>query len=114
MIKKFSNQVEVWTKYGLFLMKNNRYKTARGLMQRSLQCLTKTQRKMKCVSELVWNLLIDVEVISKFALLEFKYGEMERGCTIFENLLSSYPRRIDLWSIYIDMLIKHKELDRVR
>ena len=53
-------------------------------------------------------------MISKFAQLEFKYGEMGRGCTMFENLVSSYPRRIDVWSVYIDMLIKQKELERVR
>ena len=58
--------------------------------------------------------LLDVDVISKFAQFEFKYGEMERGCTMFESLLSSYPRRVDLWSIYIDMLIKKTELERVR
>lgn len=38
--------------------------------------------------------------------MEFKYGEVERGRTIFEGMMSNYPKRVDLWSIYIDMEVK--------
>jgi rRNA biogenesis protein RRP5 len=50
---------------------------------------------------------LDVEMINKFGQLEFKYGDQERAKTLYEKLLSSYPKRTDLWSIYIDMLIKY-------
>ena len=56
----------------------------------------------------------DVEVLSKFAQLEYKMGEPERGKTMFENILSSYPKRTDLWSVYIDMTIKMADLSDVR
>ena len=56
----------------------------------------------------------DVELISKFAQMEFKLGEPERGKTMFENILSTYPKRTDLWSIYIDMVTKLKEIDAAR
>jgi rRNA biogenesis protein RRP5 len=46
-------------------------------------------------------------MINKFGQLEFKYGDKERAKTLYEKLLSSYPKRTDLWSIYIDMLIKY-------
>jgi rRNA biogenesis protein RRP5 len=52
-------------------------------------------------------LLLDVEMINKFGQLEFKYGDKERAKTLYEKLLASYPKRTDLWSIYIDMLIKY-------
>ena len=55
-----------------------------------------------------------MEVISKFAQMEFKTGEAERGKTMFENVLSSYPRRTDLWSVYIDMVIKLGQHQQVR
>lgn len=61
-----------------------------------------------------YALKLDVDIISKFAQLEFKGGEPERGKTMFESLLSSYPRRIDLWSVYIDMMIKLGESKAVR
>lgn len=57
---------------------------------------------------------LDVETISKFAQMEFKHGEPERGRTIFEGLLSSYPKRIDIWSVYVDMEIKAGDQEIIR
>jgi len=45
-------------------------------------------------------------VVSKAALLEYQYGSVERGRSVFEGLLDSYPKRTDLWSVYIDAHIK--------
>ena len=56
----------------------------------------------------------DIEVISKFAQMEFKFGEAERGKTMFENLVSSYSKRTDLWMVYIDMLIKIADFEATR
>jgi rRNA biogenesis protein RRP5 len=55
-----------------------------------------------------------VKTISKFAQLEFKHGEPERGRTIFEGIMTTYPKRIDLWSIYVDMEIKVGDVAVVR
>lgn len=46
--------------------------------------------------------------------MEFKIGDPERGRTLFEGLLAKYPKRTDLWSIYLDMEIKAGELDMIR
>ena len=56
----------------------------------------------------------DVDAISKFAQFEFQYGEYERGATEFESLVSTYPKRVDLWSVYIDMMLKKGEVKKVR
>lgn len=48
-----------------------------------------------------------MDVISKFAQLEFQLGDAERAKAIFETTLSIYPNRTDVWSVYIDMTIKH-------
>ena len=56
----------------------------------------------------------DVSLISKFAQLEFRHGEPERGRTMFESLLSSYPKRVDLWSVYVDVVLKTGDAQRVR
>lgn len=42
----------------------------------------------------------------KFAQLEYKEGSQERGRTMFEGILSSYPKRIDVWNVYIDLEIQ--------
>ena len=51
---------------------------------------------------------------SKFAQIEFRYGECERGKTMFETILANYPKRTDLWSVYADQLTKTGDLDSAR
>ena len=48
------------------------------------------------------------------AQMEFRHGDVERGRTIFENLISSFPKRTDVWSIYIDMLVQLERFDEAR
>jgi len=55
-----------------------------------------------------------VKTTSKFAMFEFRKGDRERGRTIFESLLSSYPKRIDLWNVLIDLEIKSDDIASVR
>ena len=33
---------------------------------------------------------------------------------MFESLVTSYPRRTDLWSVYVDMLVKSKQISQAR
>ena len=47
--------------------------------------------------------------MTTFAKLEYKSGSAERGRTIFERILSAYPRKIDVWCQYVDMETKHSE-----
>jgi rRNA biogenesis protein RRP5 len=35
--------------------------------------------------------------------LEYKYGDSERGKTLFEGIIDSHPKRWDMWSVYMDM-----------
>lgn len=46
-----------------------------------------------------------LETVSKFAILEFKHGTVERGRTMFEGIVSSYPKRVDMWNMYLDQEI---------
>jgi rRNA biogenesis protein RRP5 len=57
-----------------------------------------------------------IEVTSRFAQLEYRSpnGDMERGRTVFEGLLSSFPKRIDLWNVLLDLEIKGGGSEQVR
>ena len=55
-----------------------------------------------------------MQVITQAALLEFKSGSVERGRGIFEGVLRNYPKRLDLWSVYLDQEIKAGEQPRIR
>ncbi|KAJ6108913.1 hypothetical protein N7512_008750 [Penicillium capsulatum] len=73
----------------------------RGLLARALQSLpTHTH----------------IETTSKFGQLEFRSanGDVERGRTVFEGLLSSFPKRIDLWNVLLDLEIKVGDAEQVR
>lgn len=74
---------------------------ARGLLARALQSLPQHTH---------------IETTSKFAQLEFRSanGDIERGRTVFEGLLSSFPKRIDLWNILLDLEIKAGDAEQVR
>ena len=46
-------------------------------------------------------------MISKYGMLEFKHGAPENGRTMFEGIVNNYPKRMDIWSIYMDMEVKY-------
>ena len=56
----------------------------------------------------------DIATIVQFALHEFRYGEPQRGQTMLESILTNYPKRSDLWSVYLDMMIKQGNAEPVR
>ncbi|VDN00327.1 unnamed protein product [Thelazia callipaeda] len=56
----------------------------------------------------------NVLVLSRFAQLEFKFGDMEQSKTIFESVLNSFPKKTDVWTVYIDLLTKSGRIDDAR
>jgi len=92
MARKFSKEPEAWALLGKhFFAAKKDLKEARFTLQRALQNLDKKNH---------------VELSSRFGVLEFKHGESERGKSIFENIISNFPRRLDQWNVYIDMVTK--------
>ncbi|KAK7010129.1 protein RRP5 [Biomphalaria glabrata] len=99
MTHKYKHEKLLWKSYGHFLFKSGKVDIARSVLQRAIHVLDKRDH---------------VEVIIKFATLEFSHGDIERGCTIFENLIASYPGRTDLWSVYVDMMVKSGDIAGAR
>ena len=58
--------------------------------------------------------ILDLKTISKFAQLEYRLGEPERGKTLFEGIVDSHPKRWDLWSVYIDMEVGQNDIQSMR
>ncbi|XP_050397889.1 protein RRP5 homolog [Patella vulgata] len=99
MVKRFHTDKQIWMNFVQFCFRNNRLDTGRKLLQRSFKCLEKKEH---------------VEMISKVAQMEVKFGDGERGRTMYENLVANYPKRLDLWSVYIDMVRILGDFDGVR
>ena len=45
--------------------------------------------------------------------LSSRYGDPERGKTLFETILSNFPRRTDVWSVYVDQVSRVSVYDDV-
>jgi rRNA biogenesis protein RRP5 len=96
---KLRADANIWLGYSGLLFACNKLDEARKLYQQALRSLEPK---------------LHVEMARKFAQLEFKYGSVERGKTLFENMITNYPRRTDIWSVYIDVCIKYGDTDQAR
>lgn len=102
MIKKFSQSPSVWYNYAHFLHYTlSAPDRARALLPRATQSLP-THNHL--------NLTI------KFAALEFHSpnGSPERGRTMFEGLLSTFPKRLDLWNQLLDLELQQNDVEIIR
>ncbi|KII94182.1 hypothetical protein PLICRDRAFT_122174 [Plicaturopsis crispa FD-325 SS-3] len=97
--KKFGQSSKVWTLFGEHYLRRGQHEDARKLLPRCLQSLDKRKH---------------LKTISKFAQLEYKLGDPERGKTIFEGIVDSHPKRWDLWSIYMDMEAGQSDIQSLR
>ncbi|KAI0971798.1 hypothetical protein F4678DRAFT_431980 [Xylaria arbuscula] len=89
--KKFgASSPDVWYNYAHWLHAvQNEPDRARGLLSRATQALPDHAR---------------LPLMTKFATLEYNSpnGSAERGRTMFEGLIASFPKRFDLWSQLLD------------
>jgi rRNA biogenesis protein RRP5 len=89
--RKFAQSQKVWLALLTFMYGQNDLEGGRKTLPKCLAALPRRKHPL---------------VVSKAALLEYQQGSAERGRSIFEGLLDSYPKRTDLWSVYIDAHIK--------
>ncbi|XP_060864639.1 protein RRP5 homolog [Metopolophium dirhodum] len=97
--RKFSDSIEAYIHCATVYFKKNKSGKARFILQKALSTLPTESH---------------VSMISQFALVENSNGSPEEAQTLFEHVLTCYPSRIDIWSVYIDMLIKSNRIDLAR
>ncbi|KAI4332058.1 hypothetical protein L6164_016997 [Bauhinia variegata] len=98
MTKKFKHSCKVWLRRVQILLKQNQDEI-QSTVRRALLSLPKHKH---------------IKFISQTAILEFKAGVPDRGRSLFEGILREYPKRTDLWSVYLDQEIQHKDADVIR
>ena len=102
--KSFTPTPTLWLSYASFLLSTLQPPSparAHALLQRATQSVPESQHRY---------------LTSKFAALEFKSanGDPERGRTLFEGLLDVWPKKGDLWDMYLSLEIAHGDQDKVR
>lgn len=102
LVKKFSQSPKVWENYSHFLHTlHSAPDRARALLPRAIQSLPSSTH---------------LPLTLKFASLEFKSsnGSPERGRTMFEGILSTYPKRLDIWNQLLDLEIQQGDKGIIR
>ncbi|KAF4626997.1 hypothetical protein G7Y89_g11155 [Cudoniella acicularis] len=102
LVKKFSQSPAVWNNYAHFLMNTlSAPDRARALLPRAIQSLPPHTH---------------LNLTLKFASLEFhsSSGSPERGRTMFEGLLSTFPKRLDIWNQLLNLEIQQADKDIIR
>ncbi|KAF4679012.1 hypothetical protein FOZ63_001245, partial [Perkinsus olseni] len=95
--EKFGHSKKVWMKYLEFLYSTGKLSEARqNCLPRALRLTDRRKHSL---------------IATRAAKLEYKYGTVERGKTIFESLLASQPKRLDIWSVYLDEHINANKED---
>jgi rRNA biogenesis protein RRP5 len=102
--KSFTPDPALWLSYATFLMTTLRPASpdrARLLLPRATQSVPSSQHRY---------------LTQKFASLEFKLenGDPERGRTIFEKLVSTWPKKWDVWDVYLSLEVSHGGTENVR
>ena len=101
-LKRHTQSPDLYINYATFLMTELASPDrARALLPRAMQALPSHTH---------------LGLTSKFAQLEFTtpHGSPERGRTIFETLLSQWPKRLDLWNILLDLEMRKGDKEIIR
>lgn len=98
-LKKHKTSKKVWMAYQKFMIRNNNDAGAKDLLARSMKSLLPHKH---------------VEVIVQYASAEFDYQHFENGRKVFEDLVINYPKRTDLWNVYVDKEIKFNNFNEAR
>ncbi|CAL5397376.1 unnamed protein product [Camellia sinensis] len=98
MSKKFKHSCKVWLRRIQWLLKQNQDEV-QSVVKRAVLCLPRHKH---------------IKFLSQAAIFEFKCGVPDRGRSMFEGMLRDYPKRTDLWSIYLDQEIRLGDMDVIR
>lgn len=99
MTKKFKHSCKIWLRRVQMLLKQQQEDGIDAVLSRVSLCMPKRKH---------------TKFLSQAAILAFKFGAPDKGRFVFENILSNFPKRTDIWSIYLDQEIRVGDADRIR
>jgi rRNA biogenesis protein RRP5 len=100
ILRKYKHCMSSWVNWATYHFEIKKFEQARDIFNKSLKSLVPRKH---------------IATLTKFAQLEFRLGDNDRGRTIFETLLGNHPKRTDIWFTYADMELKYAtDVERVR
>ncbi|KAM0907252.1 hypothetical protein ACQ4PT_016250 [Festuca glaucescens] len=104
----------------LFDRMTKRFKTSCKIWLRRIHFSLSQQKDVEYIKSVVNRALLSlpqskrIKFLSQTAILEFKCGVPEEGRSRFELILREYPKRTDLWSVYLDQEIRVGDTEIIR
>lgn len=116
MCKKFGTSAKIWLRTMEAQLRQQQQQAGGGGAAESASSVSDSEAARKLLERALSVLPMrkHLKVISQTALLEFRLGSAERGRGLFESILRNYPRRLDIWSMYIDQEVKLRDQQRTR
>ncbi|XP_039492293.1 protein RRP5 homolog [Drosophila santomea] len=99
ILNKYKTELRVWPVAAEAYFWLGKSDQVHNLLQRALRGLP-NQEHIPC--------------IVSFAKLYAKHDNNDMAQTLLDDVVTSYPKRIDIWSVYVDMLIKAGLIDSAR
>jgi rRNA biogenesis protein RRP5 len=100
-LKRCRGSVKVWMRYFEVLMRAERAHEAREELKRAMDSVGADSRKFWKMQE-------------RFAVMEFRFNNVEHGRTLFDVVLQNKPKQFDYWCVYADMEAKYGDVDHAR
>eukprot|EP00835_Amoeboradix_gromovi_P001723 NODE_85_length_22318_cov_0.288492.p1 type:complete len:1397 gc:universal NODE_85_length_22318_cov_0.288492:17639-13449(-) len=98
VLKEYKRSCKIWLLMIEYYFKQD-VKKAHEQIEKGLKCVPKHKH---------------LKLIQKYSVLEYIYGDKERSRTILHGLMSEHSKRLDIWSMWVDMEIKHEEIEKAR
>jgi rRNA biogenesis protein RRP5 len=99
MCHKHKSKKKTWLAYMQYLLRQSRHQEAQNTMKRALKSLPSYKH---------------TEVMSRFAQMEYELGSPSRARTLFDGLIEKFPKRLDLFFVYVDKECKYGTVENAR
>ena len=120
LIKDYFNDLEIWKKYIEFLFQIQKLKggdekgdvNAQMDDMSHLEIIEPKEGLDKSMQVLPKKTHLDI--MSWYGQLLYINGKNEEARNMFDNILKNFPKRKDIWFVYIDKEVKYGNIDKVR
>lgn len=108
LTRKYNFHLDIWKKYVEYLFEAHSIKDNSKHDDHILLQDVELTEKEKVLSKALQILdrKDQIELIRKYATEEYRHGNTEKGRTMYESIIHSYPKRTDIISTFLDMEIK--------
>jgi rRNA biogenesis protein RRP5 len=113
LIKDYFDDLEIWKKYIEFLFEINDLKDKGKNEVNDLDIIEPKEGLNKSMQVLTKKAHLDI--MCWYGQLLYRYNNNEEARNMFDNILKNFPKRKDIWFVYIDKEIKFgKNVEKVR